>query len=32
MGSVPNKEFEERFKKIEFEMEKEINALVKEVR
>ena len=32
MGTVPNKESEERFKKIEFEMEKEINDLVKGAR
>jgi len=30
MGTVPNEEFEKRFKKLEQEMEKEIDSLIKE--
>ena len=30
MGTVPNEEFEKRFKKLEQEMEKEIGSLIKE--
>ncbi len=31
MGTVPNKEFEKRFKKVEQDLEKEIESLIKEV-
>ena len=31
MGTVPNKEFEKRFKKVEQDLEKEIESLIKGV-
>jgi hypothetical protein len=30
MGTVPNEEFEKKFKKLEQEIEKEIGSLIKE--